>query len=114
EPGEQGPAGQDGAPGEMGPQGPVGPQGPRGDKGDNHSPDIIVPQKSQMLPSNSSSSSKDLSSDKKEVKVPSHYVSVNKKLPTTGEKSNPFFTAAALAVIVTAGTAITSKRKENN
>ncbi|MGG6833233.1 UNVERIFIED_CONTAM: collagen-like protein [Streptococcus canis] len=117
EPGEQGPAGQDGAPGEMGPQGPQGPRGEKGEPGEqgNHnSPDIIIPQKPQMLPSDNSSLNKDLASDKKEVKVPSKYVSVNKELPMSGEKSNPFFTTAALAVLATAATTAVRKGKENN
>ncbi|GFE46285.1 LPXTG cell wall anchor domain-containing protein [Streptococcus canis] len=118
--GVPGPPGPRGERGEMGPQGPQGPQGPRGEKGEpgeqgNHnSPDIIIPQKPQMLPSDNSSLNKDLASDKKEVKVPSKYVSVNKELPMSGEKSNPFFTTAALAVLATAATTAVRKGKENN
>ncbi|WP_436801838.1 YSIRK-type signal peptide-containing protein [Streptococcus dysgalactiae subsp. dysgalactiae] len=37
-----------------------------------------------------------------------------KKLPSTGETVNPFFTAAALPVMATAGVAAVAKRKEEN
>ncbi|WP_172636376.1 LPXTG cell wall anchor domain-containing protein, partial [Streptococcus canis] len=115
--GVPGPPGPRGERGEMGPQGPQGPRGEKGEPGEqgNHnSPDIIIPQKPQMLPSDNSSLNKDLASDKKEVKVPSKYVSVNKELPMSGEKSNPFFTTAALAVLATAATTAVRKGKENN
>nr|WP_269206265.1 LPXTG cell wall anchor domain-containing protein [Streptococcus equi] len=37
-----------------------------------------------------------------------------KTLPTTGEKANPFFTAAALAIMASAGAlAVTSKRQQD-
>ncbi|TYK88445.1 LPXTG cell wall anchor domain-containing protein, partial [Streptococcus pyogenes] len=37
-----------------------------------------------------------------------------RQLPSTGEATNPFFTAAALAVMATAGVAAVVKRKEEN
>ncbi len=37
----------------------------------------------------------------------------NNQLPSTGEAVNPFFTAAALAVMATAGVAVVAKRKED-
>ncbi|WAI93372.1 M-like protein SCM-2 [Streptococcus dysgalactiae] len=37
-----------------------------------------------------------------------------KNLPSTGETVNPFFTAAALTVMATAGVAVVAKRKEEN
>lgn len=37
-----------------------------------------------------------------------------RQLPSTGEATNPFFTAAALAVMATAGVAAVAKRKEEN
>ena len=37
----------------------------------------------------------------------------NNQLPSTGEVVNPFFTAAALAVMATAGVAVVAKRKED-
>ncbi|EIQ80916.1 LPXTG cell wall anchor domain-containing protein [Streptococcus canis] len=112
--GVPGPPGPRGERGEMGPQGPRGEKGEPGEQGNHNSPDIIIPQKPQMLPSDNSSLNKDLASDKKEVKVPSKYVSVNKELPMSGEKSNPFFTTAALAVLATAATTAVRKGKENN
>ncbi|WP_136285436.1 LPXTG cell wall anchor domain-containing protein, partial [Streptococcus pyogenes] len=37
-----------------------------------------------------------------------------RQLPSTGEAANPFFTAAALTVMATAGVAAVVKRKEEN
>ncbi|WP_136305269.1 LPXTG cell wall anchor domain-containing protein, partial [Streptococcus pyogenes] len=37
-----------------------------------------------------------------------------RQLPSTGEATNPFFTAAALTVMATAGVAAVVKRKEEN
>ncbi|HIB4610396.1 TPA: LPXTG cell wall anchor domain-containing protein, partial [Streptococcus pyogenes] len=38
----------------------------------------------------------------------------HRRLPATGEQANPFFTAAAVAVMTTAGVLAVAKRKENN
>ncbi|HEP1342749.1 TPA: LPXTG cell wall anchor domain-containing protein [Streptococcus pyogenes] len=38
----------------------------------------------------------------------------HRRLPATGEQANPFFTAAAVAVMTTAGVLAVTKRKENN
>ncbi|SQF66143.1 YSIRK-type signal peptide-containing protein [Streptococcus dysgalactiae] len=46
--------------------------------------------------------------------VPTDVKKDEKKLPSTGETVNPFFTAAALAVMATAGVAAVAKRKEEN
>ncbi|HER6339419.1 TPA: LPXTG cell wall anchor domain-containing protein, partial [Streptococcus pyogenes] len=38
----------------------------------------------------------------------------HRQLPATGETTNPFFTAAAVAIMTTAGVVAVAKRQENN
>ncbi|VHA89007.1 LPXTG-anchored collagen-like adhesin Scl1/SclA [Streptococcus pyogenes] len=140
--GEKGEAGKDGAPGEKGEkgdrgetgaQGPVGPQGEAGKPGEQapeKSPEVTpTPEMPEQPGEKAPEKSKEVTpapekpADKEANQTPERrngnmaktpVANNHRRLPATGEQANPFFTAAAVAVMTTAGVLAVTKRKENN
>ncbi|HES7405512.1 TPA: LPXTG cell wall anchor domain-containing protein [Streptococcus pyogenes] len=140
--GPQGEAGKDGAPGEKGDkgdrgetgaQGPVGPQGEAGKPGEKapeKSPEVTpTPEMPEQPGEKAPEKSKEVTpapekpADKEANQTPERrngnmaktpVANNHRRLPATGEQANPFFTAAAVAVMTTAGVLAVTKRKENN
>ncbi|VHE78656.1 LPXTG-anchored collagen-like adhesin Scl1/SclA [Streptococcus pyogenes] len=133
ETGAQGPVGPQGEKGETGAQGPAGPQGEAGKPGEQapeKSPEVTptpempeqpgekAPEKSkEVTPAPEKPADKEANQtperrngDMAKTPVANNY----RRLPATGEQANPFFTAAAVAVMTTAGVLAVTKRKENN
>ncbi|VHH25168.1 LPXTG-motif cell wall anchor domain protein [Streptococcus pyogenes] len=133
ETGAQGPVGPQGEKGETGAQGPAGPQGEAGKPGEQapeKSPEVTPtpempeqpgekgPEKSkEVTPAPEKPADKEANQtperrngDMAKTPVANNY----RRLPATGEQANPFFTAAAVAVMTTAGVLAVTKRKENN
>ncbi|VGW11785.1 LPXTG-motif cell wall anchor domain protein [Streptococcus pyogenes] len=133
ETGAQGPVGPQGEKGETGEQGPAGPQGEAGKPGEKapeKSPEVTptpempeqpgekAPEKSkEVTPAPEKPADKEANQtperrngDMAKTPVANNY----RRLPATGEQANPFFTAAAVAVMTTAGVLAVTKRKENN
>ncbi|VGV79022.1 LPXTG-motif cell wall anchor domain protein [Streptococcus pyogenes] len=131
--GAQGPVGPQGEKGETGEQGPAGPQGEAGKPGEQapeKSPEVTptpempeqpgekAPEKSkEVTPAPEKPADKEANQtperrngDMAKTPVANNY----RRLPATGEQANPFFTAAAVAVMTTAGVLAVTKRKENN
>ncbi|VHB22540.1 LPXTG cell wall anchor domain-containing protein [Streptococcus pyogenes] len=133
EAGIQGPKGKDGAKGEKGDkgetgaQGPVGPQGekgetgaqgPAGPRGEAGKPGEQAPEKSKEVtpaPEKPADKEANQTPERRNGNMAKTPVANNhRRLPATGEQANPFFTAAAVAVMTTAGVLAVTKRKENN
>ncbi|VHE94597.1 LPXTG-anchored collagen-like adhesin Scl1/SclA [Streptococcus pyogenes] len=142
ETGERGEKGKDGAPGEKGEkgdrgetgaQGPVGPQGEAGKPGEQapeKSPEVTptpetpeqpgekAPEKSKEVtpaPEKPAGKEANQTPGRRNGNMAKTPVANNhRRLPATGEQANPFFTAAAVAVMTTAGVLAVTKRKENN
>ncbi|HEQ4657945.1 TPA: collagen-like protein [Streptococcus pyogenes] len=133
EAGIQGPKGKDGAKGEKGDkgetgaQGPVGPQGekgetgaqgPAGPRGEAGKPGEKAPEKSKEVtpaPEKPADKEANQTPERRNGNMAKTPVANNhRRLPATGEQANPFFTAAAVAVMTTAGVLAVTKRKENN
>ncbi|HGN5700081.1 TPA: LPXTG cell wall anchor domain-containing protein [Streptococcus pyogenes] len=142
--GAQGPQGEAGAPGEKGEkgdrgetgaQGPVGPQGEKGEtgaqgpQGEAGKPGEKAPEKSPEvtptpeMPEQPGEKALEKPADKEANQTPERrngnmaktpVANNHRRLPATGEQANPFFTAAAVAVMTTAGVLAVTKRKENN
>ncbi|HGA4692395.1 TPA: LPXTG-anchored collagen-like adhesin Scl1/SclA [Streptococcus pyogenes] len=112
ETGEQGPAGPQGEAGKPGEQGPAGPQGEAGKPGEKapeKSPEVTpTPEKPADKEANQTPERRNGNMAKTPV------ANNHRRLPATGEQANPFFTAAAVAVMTTAGVLAVTKRKENN
>ncbi|HEQ6359411.1 TPA: LPXTG cell wall anchor domain-containing protein [Streptococcus pyogenes] len=113
--GPQGEAGKDGAPGEKGEKGDrgetgaQGPVGPQGEKAPEKSPEVTpTPEKPADKEANQTPERRNGNMAKTPV------ANNHRRLPATGEQANPFFTAAAVAVMTTAGVLAVTKRKENN
>ncbi|HES3758780.1 TPA: LPXTG cell wall anchor domain-containing protein [Streptococcus pyogenes] len=138
-PGEQGPAGPKGDKGERGEKGETGAQGPAGPQGEAGKPGEKAPEKSpEVTPTpetpeqpgeKAPEKSKEVTpapekpADKEANQTPERrngnmaktpVANNHRRLPATGEQANPFFTAAAVAVMTTAGVLAVTKRKENN
>ncbi|HHJ7436222.1 TPA: LPXTG-anchored collagen-like adhesin Scl1/SclA [Streptococcus pyogenes] len=133
ETGAQGPAGPQGEKGETGAQGPAGPQGEAGQPGEKapeKSPEVTpTPEMPEQPGEKAPEKSKEVTpapekpADKEANQTPERrngnmaktpVANNHRRLPATGEQANPFFTAAAVAVMTTAGVIAVTKRKENN
>ncbi|HEP2486013.1 TPA: LPXTG cell wall anchor domain-containing protein [Streptococcus pyogenes] len=131
--GAQGPAGPQGEKGETGAQGPAGPQGEAGQPGEKapeKSPEVTpTPEMPEQPGEQAPEKSKEVTpapekpADKEANQTPERrngnmaktpVANNHRRLPATGEQANPFFTAAAVAVMTTAGVLAVTKRKENN
>ncbi|WP_447395780.1 LPXTG-anchored collagen-like adhesin Scl2/SclB, partial [Streptococcus pyogenes] len=142
--GETGPQGPQGETGPQGPQGETGPQGPAGKDGQDgkdgqpgkpapktpevpQNPDTAphtpktpqIPDHSKdMTPAPQNPSNRGLNKPQTQggnqlAKTPAAH-DTHRQLPATGETTNPFFTAAAVAIMTTAGVVAVAKRQENN
>ncbi|HGH7715697.1 TPA: LPXTG-anchored collagen-like adhesin Scl1/SclA [Streptococcus pyogenes] len=133
ETGAQGPVGPQGEKGETGEQGPAGPQGEAGKPGEKapeKSPEVTpTPETPEQPGEQAPEKSKEVTpapekpADKEANQTPERrngnmaktsVANNHRRLPATGEQANPFFTAAAVAVMTTAGVLAVTKRKENN
>lgn len=136
EDGKVGPRGPKGDRGETGAQGPVGPQGETGkdgapgEKAPEKSPEVTpTPEMPEQPGEKAPEKSKEVTpapekpADKEANQTPERrngnmaktpVANNHRRLPATGEQANPFFTAAAVAVMTTAGVLAVTKRKENN
>ncbi|HEQ7113771.1 TPA: LPXTG cell wall anchor domain-containing protein [Streptococcus pyogenes] len=133
ETGAQGPVGPQGEKGETGEQGPAGPQGEAGKPGEKapeKSPEVTpTPETPERPGEKAPEKSKEVTpapekpADKEANQTPERrngnmaktpVANNHRRLPATGEQANPFFTAAAVAVMTTAGVLAVTKRKENN
>ncbi|HFD7970913.1 TPA: LPXTG-anchored collagen-like adhesin Scl1/SclA [Streptococcus pyogenes] len=140
--GKQGIPGPKGDKGETGAQGPVGPQGEKGETGaqgpagqpgeqaPEKSPEVTpTPEMPEQPGEKAPEKSKEVTpapekpADKEANQTPERrngnmaktpVANNHRRLPATGEQANPFFTAAAVAVMTTAGVLAVTKRKENN
>ncbi|HFD8119161.1 TPA: LPXTG-anchored collagen-like adhesin Scl1/SclA [Streptococcus pyogenes] len=140
--GKQGIPGPKGDRGETGAQGPVGPQGEKGETGaqgpagqpgeqaPEKSPEVTpTPEMPEQPGEKAPEKSKEVTpapekpADKEANQTPERrngnmaktpVANNHRRLPATGEQANPFFTAAAVAVMTTAGVLAVTKRKENN
>ncbi|VGU68592.1 LPXTG cell wall anchor domain-containing protein [Streptococcus pyogenes] len=112
ETGAQGPVGPQGEKGDTGAQGPAGPQGEAGKPGEQ------APEKSKEVtpaPEKPADKEANQTPERRNGNMAKTPVANNhRRLPATGEQANPFFTAAAVAVMTTAGVLAVTKRKENN
>ncbi|MEN4360389.1 LPXTG-anchored collagen-like adhesin Scl1/SclA [Streptococcus pyogenes] len=133
ETGAPGPVGPQGEKGETGAQGPAGPQGEAGKPGEQapeKSPEVTpTPEMPEQPGEKAPEKSKEVTpapekpADKEANQTPERrngnmaktpVANNHRRLPATGEQANPFFTAAAVAVMTTAGVLAVTKRKENN
>nr|WP_247580024.1 LPXTG cell wall anchor domain-containing protein [Streptococcus pyogenes] len=131
--GPKGDKGETGERGETGAQGPVGPQGEAGKPGEQapeKSPEVTpTPETPEQPGEKAPEKSKEVTpapekpADKEANQTPERrngnmaktsVANNHRRLPATGEQANPFFTAAAVAVMTTAGVLAVTKRKENN
>ncbi len=135
EKGDQGPAGKDGERGPVGPAGKDGQDGKDGQPGKPAPKTPEVPQKpdtaphtpktpqipdqsKDVTPAPQNPSNRGLNKPQTQggnqlAKTPAAH-DTHRQLPATGETTNPFFTAAAVAIMTTAGVVAVAKRQENN
>ncbi|HFX4086413.1 TPA: LPXTG-anchored collagen-like adhesin Scl1/SclA [Streptococcus pyogenes] len=134
--GAQGPQGEAGKPGEKAPEKspevtptPETPEQP-GEKAPEKSPEVTpTPEMPEQPGEKAPEKSKEVTpapekpADKEANQTPERrngnmaktpVANNHRRLPATGEQANPFFTAAAVAVMTTAGVLAVTKRKENN
>ncbi|HEP1251018.1 TPA: LPXTG cell wall anchor domain-containing protein [Streptococcus pyogenes] len=142
--GPRGEQGKQGDRGEAGPQGPRGEQGKQGDRGKDgkdgqpgkpapktpevpqkpdtapHTPKTpqIPDHSKDVTPAPQNPSNRGLNKPQTQggnqfAKTPAAH-DTHRQLPATGETTNPFFTAAAVAIMTTAGVVAVAKRQENN
>ncbi|HER5543220.1 TPA: LPXTG cell wall anchor domain-containing protein [Streptococcus pyogenes] len=130
ETGDQGPVGPQGDKGETGAQGPQGEAGKPGEQAPEKSPEVTpTPETPEQPGEKAPEKSKEVTpapekpADKEANQTPERrngnmaktpVANNHRRLPATGEQANPFFTAAAVAVMTTAGVLAVTKRKENN
>ncbi|HES9371522.1 TPA: LPXTG cell wall anchor domain-containing protein [Streptococcus pyogenes] len=128
--GPAGPQGEAGKPGEQGPAGPQGEAGKPGEKAPEKSPEVTpTPEMPEQPGEKAPEKSKEVTpapekpADKEANQTPERrngnmaktpVANNHRRLPATGEQANPFFTAAAVAVMTTAGVLAVTKRKESN
>ncbi|HES4113758.1 TPA: LPXTG cell wall anchor domain-containing protein [Streptococcus pyogenes] len=128
--GAQGPQGEKGETGAQGPAGPQGEAGKPGEKAPEKSPEVTpTPETPEQPGEKAPEKSKEVTpapekpADKEANQTPERrngnmaktpVANNHRRLPATGEQANPFFTAAAVAVMTTAGVLAVTKRKENN
>ncbi|HHJ9200219.1 TPA: LPXTG cell wall anchor domain-containing protein, partial [Streptococcus pyogenes] len=121
EAGAQGPVGPQGPQGETGPQGPAGKDGQDGKDGlpgkdgKDGQPGKPAPKTPEVPqnPSNRGLNKPQTQGGNQLAKTPAAH-DTHRQLPATGETTNPFFTAAAVAIMTTAGVVAVAKRQENN
>ncbi|HFH9694132.1 TPA: LPXTG cell wall anchor domain-containing protein, partial [Streptococcus pyogenes] len=109
--------GKDGQPGKPAPKTPEVPQNPdtaphtpKTPQIPDHSKDVTpAPQN----PSNRGLNKPQTQGGNQLAKIPAAH-DTHRQLPATGETTNPFFTAAAVAIMTTAGVVAVAKRQENN
>ncbi|HEQ4261796.1 LPXTG cell wall anchor domain-containing protein, partial [Streptococcus pyogenes] len=109
--------GKDGQPGKPAPKTPEVPQNPdttphtpKTPQIPDHSKDVTpAPQN----PSNRGLNKPQTQGGNQLAKTPAAH-DTHRQLPATGETTNPFFTAAAVAIMTTAGVVAVAKRQENN
>ncbi|HFD5305796.1 TPA: LPXTG cell wall anchor domain-containing protein, partial [Streptococcus pyogenes] len=117
--GPAGPQGEAGKPGEQGPAGPQGEAGKPGEKAPEKSPEVTpTPEMPEQPGEKAPEKSKEVTpapekpADKEANQTPERrngnmaktpVANNHRRLPATGEQANPFFTAAAVAVMTTAG-----------
>lgn len=120
ETGAQGPVGPQGEKGETGAQGPQGEAGKPGEKAPEKSPEVtptpeMPEQPGEKAPEKPADKEANQTPERRNGNMAKTPVANNhRRLPATGEQANPFFTAAAVAVMTTAGVLAVTKRKENN
>lgn len=125
-PGKDGKDGQDGLPGKDGKDGQPGkpapqtPEVPQKPDTAPHTPKTpqIPGQSKDVTPAPQNPSNRGLNKPQTQggnqlAKTPAAH-DTHRQLPATGETTNPFFTAAAVAIMTTAGVVAVAKRQENN
>ncbi|HHD6105321.1 TPA: LPXTG cell wall anchor domain-containing protein, partial [Streptococcus pyogenes] len=115
--GEPGQDGRDGQPGKPAPQTPEVPQKPDTAPHTPKTPQIPG-QSKDVTPAPQDPSNRGLNKPQTQggnqlAKTPAAH-DTHRQLPATGETTNPFFTAAAVAIMTTAGVVAVAKRQENN
>lgn len=120
EPGPQGPAGKDGQDGQPGKPAPKTPEVPQKPDTAPHTPKTpqIPDHSKDVTPAPQNPSNRGLNKPQTQggnqlAKTPAAH-DTHRQLPATGETTNPFFTAAAVAIMTTAGVVAVAKRQENN
>ncbi len=115
--GKDGLPGKDGQPGKPAPKTPEVPQNPDTAP---HTPKTprIPGQSKDVTPAPQNPSNRGLNKPQTQggnqlAKTPAAH-DTHRQLPATGETTNPFFTAAAVAIMTTAGVVAVAKRQENN
>ncbi|HHD3046730.1 TPA: LPXTG-anchored collagen-like adhesin Scl2/SclB, partial [Streptococcus pyogenes] len=109
--------GKDGQPGKPAPKTPEVPQKPD-TAPDTPTPPQIPGQSKDVTPAPQNPSNRGLNKPQTQggnqlAKTPAAH-DTHRQLPATGETTNPFFTAAAVAIMTTAGVVAVAKRQENN
>ncbi|HGH8810550.1 TPA: LPXTG-anchored collagen-like adhesin Scl2/SclB [Streptococcus pyogenes] len=115
--GKDGQDGKDGLPGKPAPQTPEVPQKPDTAPHTPKTPQIPG-QSKDVTPAPQNPSNRGLNKPQTQggnqlAKTPAAH-DTHRQLPATGETTNPFFTAAAVAIMTTAGVVAVAKRQENN
>ncbi|MFW7122684.1 LPXTG cell wall anchor domain-containing protein, partial [Streptococcus pyogenes] len=109
--------GKDGQPGKPAPKTPEVPQKPDTAPHTPKTPQIPGQSKdvtpAPQNPSNRGLNKPQTQSGNQLAKTPAAH-DTHRQLPATGETTNPFFTAAAVAIMTTAGVVAVAKRQENN
>ncbi|HER6490363.1 TPA: LPXTG cell wall anchor domain-containing protein, partial [Streptococcus pyogenes] len=116
-PGKDGQDGKDGLPGKTAPKTPEVPQKPDTAPHTPKTPQIPG-QSKDVTPAPQNPSNRGLNKPQTQggnqlAKTPAAH-DTHRQLPATGETTNPFFTAAAVAIMTTAGVVAVAKRQENN
>lgn len=116
-PGKDGKDGKDGQPGKPAPKTPEVPQKPDTAPHTPKTPQIPG-QSKDVTPAPQNPSNRGLNKPQTQggnqlAKTPAAH-DTHRQLPATGETTNPFFTAAAVAIMTTAGVVAVAKRQENN
>ncbi len=115
--GKDGQDGKDGLPGKPAPQTPEVPQKPDTAPHTPKTPQIPGQSKdvtpAPQNPSNRGLNKLQTQGGNQLAKTPAAH-DTHRQLPATGETTNPFFTAAAVAIMTTAGVVAVAKRQENN
>ncbi|HHJ9700922.1 TPA: LPXTG cell wall anchor domain-containing protein, partial [Streptococcus pyogenes] len=109
--------GKDGQPGKPAPKTPEVPQKPDTAPHKPKTPQIPG-QSKDVTPAPQNPSNRGLNKPQTQggnqlAKTPAAH-DTHRQLPATGETTNPFFTAAAVAIMTTAGVVAVAKRQENN
>ncbi|HGO0055610.1 TPA: LPXTG-anchored collagen-like adhesin Scl2/SclB [Streptococcus pyogenes] len=119
-PGKDGKDGQNGKDGQPGKPAPKTPEVPQNPDTAPHTPKTprIPGQSKDVTPAPQNPSNRGLNKPQTQggnqlAKTPAAH-DTHRQLPATGETTNPFFTAAAVAIMTTAGVVAVAKRQENN